>query len=64
MGLTKSMDNYINKPFLAMFIAVTLIVGLGMLSIPTVSSKFILQIDLLVKHQLSLLSSSIVIGFS
>jgi phosphate transport system substrate-binding protein len=37
MGLTRSMDNYINKPFLAMFIAVTLIAGLGMLSIPTVS---------------------------
>jgi phosphate transport system substrate-binding protein len=37
MDLTRSMGNCIKKPFLAMSIAVTLIAGLGILSIPNVS---------------------------
>ena len=37
MGLITSMGNRIKKPFLVVFIAVALIAGLGMLSIPTVS---------------------------
>jgi phosphate transport system substrate-binding protein len=37
MDLTRSMGNYIKKPFLAISIAVTLIAGLGILSIPAVS---------------------------
>jgi hypothetical protein len=37
MDLTRSMSNCIKKPFLVISIAVTLIAGLGILSIPTVS---------------------------
>jgi hypothetical protein len=37
MDLTRSMGNCIKKLFLAMSIAVTLIAGLGILSIPNVS---------------------------
>ena len=37
MSLTTSMSNHFAKPFLAIFIAATLIAGLGMLSVPKIA---------------------------